>query len=591
MKKLIMKKLMLSLLLSAGLAAFADTSSVFNENTMAFYAFDDGTVDASALNGTVKNKVDPSKYNGVIHQATGTTINDSYSSSGGLASWSEDRPGKYIFSKGGYKSDLLCVNPGSVSVVDRSLGRGIVCAFDSLASDLGNKGEWTIEWFWKIPSTTVHWTGAHVFRFPLWTTDKNGPPVPQLSLSITAASYFRLHGNSQNSGVAALLNLANATYNNPHNDGLWHHCAISYKNGKATMVFDYKYTASTIQSIAPTNEPIALFLPGTGSFSGIISCIRASSKALSVEDYMVASNDPDCYPRTAFHLDLDGEAGTDSPSLISNRAYATSLAVVNPNQEVMEKYTGFGTYDVDTNGNHSVFCEELPKGRMKRYVVEGRIGDVLGKNLSSLRMPTLPLSVSAPTEAAIWTTGTKLKIGASRLPPVDSSFTMELFAKIDYDSWNENTKYTSGNRRRTTIMGVDTDDGGYYNWVLTVIPSKSGDRITLSAVDVNGDTTSIDSTWSYSLSTGWHHIAVTYDHKTYTLRFYFDYMLQQRLTLQLSAPLRAGKLSSQIFYVGGGLNNHSFDGWMDEVRLVRECLPPEKFLRFRSGIGMSLMIK
>ena len=257
----------------------------------------------------------------------------------------------------------------------------------------------------------------------------------------------------------------------------------------------------------------------------------------------------------------------------------------------MEKYTGFGTYDVDTNGNHSVFCEELPKGQMKRYVVEGRIGDVLGKNLSSLRMPTLPLSVSAPTEAAIWTTGTKLKIGASRLPPVDSSFTMELFAKIDYDSWNENTKYTSGNRRRTTIMGVDTDDGGYYNWVLTVIPSKSGDRITLSAVDVNGDTTSIDSTWSYSLSTGWHHIAVTYDHKTYTLRFYFDYVLQQRLTLQLSAPLHSGNLSSQIFYVGGGLNNHSFDGWMDEVRLVRECLPPEKFLRFRSGIGMSLMIK
>ena len=50
-------------------------------------------------------------------------------------------------------------------------------------------------------------------------------------------------------------------------------------------------------------------------------------------------------------------------------------------------------------------------------------------------------------------------------------------------------------------------------------------------------------------------------------------------------------LSSQIFYVGGGLNNHSFDGWMDEVRLVRECLPPEKFLHFRSGIGMSLMIK
>jgi hypothetical protein len=139
-------------------------------------------------------------------------------------------------------------------------------------------------------------------------------------------------------------------------------------------------------------------------------------------------------------------------------------------------------------------------------------------------------------------------------------------------------------------MGVATDDSRYHNWVLHFLPSLSGDKFTLSSYDSNDNAASVETGYNCPLSTGgWHHIAVTYDHETYTMRFYFDYVL--RKTLQLSAPLRTGKLSSQIFYVGGDLNNHSFDGWMDEVRLVRECLPPEKFLRFRSGIGMSLMIK
>jgi hypothetical protein len=258
----------------------------------------------------------------------------------------------------------------------------------------------------------------------------------------------------------------------------------------------------------------------------------------------------------------------------------------------MKKYTGFGTYGVDTNGNHSVFCAELPNGPSKRCVTEGRLGDILGKNISSLRMPTLQLSVSAPTADAIWTTGTKLTIGASRVPPVDSSFTMELFAKMDYDSWNENTQYTSGNRRRTTIMGVDTDEtGGFnHNWVLYVIPSSVGDKFTLGAYNSTNKSFSVDTAWNIPLSDGnWHHIAVTYDQTTYKLSFYFDYSLKK--TIQLDVPLRTGNLSTQTYYVGGALNNHSFDGWMDEVRLVRECLSPDKFIQFSSGLGMHLKVK
>ena len=579
-----MKKLMLSLLLSAGLAAFADTSSVFNENTMAFYAFDDGIANESAVSGVVGNKVDSSKYKGTITAMKGSTSND------GTAHWLPDAPAKYIFERGGYKPNRIYTNPACVQVEQLNNNRGIRCTFDSLASDIGNLSEWTVEWFYKLPSGYKSYDSSNGswWQLPLYTTYSTyAPSWMKLGESPSGGIVdFRVFTSTLGKGINLNMGVTSIA------DDEWHHIAIRYKNGKVCLVADYgaKISAEVAMSIAPTNEPVAMLLPANGAFHGRISCMRVSKKCLSEDGFMVASNDPDCYPRTAFHLDLDGEAGTDSPSLISNRAYATSLAVVNPGQVVMKKYTGFGTYDVDTNGNHSVFCEELPKGRMKRYVVEGRIGDVLGTNLSSLRMPTLPLSVSAPTTEAIWTTGTKLKIGASRLPPVDSSFTMELFAKLNYDSWYENTKYTAGERRRTTIMGVDTDDKGQHNWVLSVVPSKSGDKFTLSVYDAAGVGSSAETGYSYPLwAGGWHHIAVAYDHETYTMRFYFDYVL--RKTLQLSAPLRTGNLSSQIFYVGGALNNHSFDGWMDEVRLVRECLPPEKFLRFRSGIGMSLIIK
>lgn len=564
--------------------AVVASASAFDADTIAFYTLDDGTANASAIDGVVENKVDSSKYNGTITAMKGSTSSD------GTAHWLSDAPGKYIFAKGGYKPECIYTNPGCVQVEQFKNGRGIKCAFDSLASDIGDLSEWTVEWFYKLPSgySSYDASKGSWWQLPLWTTYSTyAPDWMKLGESPSGGKVdFRIFTSKLGDGINLNMNVASIA------DDEWHHIAIRYKNGKVCLVADYgaKKSSEVAMSIAPTNEPVAMLLPANGHFHGRISCIRVSKKCLSEDLFMIASNNPDCYPRTAFHFDLDGEAGTDSPSSISNRAYNTSLAVVNPEQVGMKKYTGFGTYDVDTNGNHSVFCADLPKGSLKRCITEGNRGDVLGKNISSLRMPTLPLSVSEPTSVAIWTTGTKLKIDASSLPPVDSSFTMELFAKLNYDSWYENTKYTAGERRRTTVMGVDTDDSGYHNWVLSVIPAESGGKFTLSTYNSTNKAYSVETSYSIPFSDGnWHHIAVTYDHETYKLSFYFDYVLQK--TLQLDIPLRTGNLSTQTYYVGGALNNHSFDGWMDEVRLVRECLSPDRFIQFSSAFGMKVTVR
>ncbi|MBQ3342046.1 MAG: hypothetical protein IJI35_00960 [Kiritimatiellae bacterium] len=561
-------------------------ASAFDADALAFYAFDGGTAGASAIGGIVENKVDPTKYGGVI----------SRSSLGGEGSWSDDQPATYVFAKGGYKPELLCTNPRSVKVADYSNGRGIVCDFDSVASELGDLSEWTVEWFQKFPTNLTYVSYYGFFTLPLRTTDLTGTTASALCLTMTADSYFRLHSYNQGNGYAGLMSLKSADKWDPQLSGLWHHYAISYKNNKATLTVDYKYSVTTTQTISPTNIPVALQLPGPGTksygaFHGSISCVRVSKKSLSVEDYMVASNDPDCHSRTVFHWALDGEPGAMSPDSISNRAWAVSAAAVNPGVYAMTNLTGVGVYNLNTNGNRSVFCAELPKGSTRNRVFEDRKGDLLGDNLSSLRIPTLPLSVSAPTTDPIWTTGTKLTINAAHFHPVDSSFTMEMFVKMNYDDWNVNTQYTSGGRRRTTIMGM-SGGYGYHAWALYILPNGTGnDSLTLSAYNNVSDSTAQTMAASVAFSrNGWHHVAVTYDASTNQLRLYVDYK-QAGTTLTLSGPLKFGTLSSQSYSVGGGLNNHSFDGWVDEVRLVRECLSPDKFMWLSSGLGMTLMFK
>ena len=578
-----MKRLFVAAAMLASLSL--QVASAFDANTLAFYTFDGKTIGSSAIGGIVTNQVDNSKYAGTITalKGSGTTY--------GTAQWLADAPGRYVFAKGGYRPDCIYTNPACVQVDKLDNNRGIRCAFDSLASDIGNLSEWTVEWFYKLPSGYSSYDSSKEgswWQLPLWTTYSTyAPSWLRLGESPSGGKIdFRVFTATLGKGINLNMGVTSIA------DDMWHHIAIRYKSGKVCLVADYTKSGEVSMSIAPTNEPVAMLLPANGTFHGRISCIRVSKKHLSEDEFMVASNDPDCYPRTAFHWGLEGEPGTESPSSISNRAYQSSSAVVNPGQVVMTKYTGFGTYDVDTNGNHSIFCAELPNGISRRQVSEGRRGDVLGQDLSSLRMPTLPLSLSSkqPSSVVQWTTGTKLKIDTSRLPPVESSFTLELFAKINLDAQRTNTQYVT--RSRTTVMGMKNGDGNHHVWVLSFEPSQSGDKFTLSAYDAD-DVKTESTTWSVPLSSGgsWHHLAVTYDQESCKLRFYFDYGPQSRLTLQLATPLRFGTLSTQAWYIGGDLNNHSFDGWVDEVHLVRECLSPDKFIRLSSGLGMMLMFK
>ena len=80
----------------------------------------------------------------------------------------------------------------------------------------------------------------------------------------------------------------------------------------------------------------------------------------------------------------------------------------------------------------------------------------------------------------------------------------------------------------------------------------------------------------------WHHVAITYD--GVAVRIYVDYV--QRGYKTWSGPLvydsgNAGKLCIGANY---GTNYGAWDGFIDEVRISDEALPPEKFLQI-GGLG------
>ena len=65
----------LALTLAASTVSLTLAAVTFNEDTLAFYAFDGKTAGESAFGGTVANKVDASKYIGTVYQANVTAIN------------------------------------------------------------------------------------------------------------------------------------------------------------------------------------------------------------------------------------------------------------------------------------------------------------------------------------------------------------------------------------------------------------------------------------------------------------------------------------------------------------------------------------
>jgi hypothetical protein len=161
-------------------------------------------------------------------------------------------------------------------------------------------------------------------------------------------------------------------------------------------------------------------------------------------------------------------------------------------------------------------------------------------------------------------------------------FTVEGFFKFDKQNWLDTKGELPDGRHQMTLFSVRRPSSApLVAWSFSIINAMTTPRLKLSAYPQGGG----DSTVNLYSESGkslfddekWHHVAVSYDKTSHRLVGYYDYV--PVVTNQLSAPI--GYVSNGDFYVGNGssINENAFHGWVDEVRLRRECLEPEHFLR------------
>ena len=77
-----------------------------------------------------------------------------------------------------------------------------------------------------------------------------------------------------------------------------------------------------------------------------------------------------------------------------------------------------------------------------------------------------------------------------------------------------------------------------------------------------------------SLLSGWHHYAVVYDAQELSVKVYVD--RQCVVSQTLSYPLRTNE--GEGYYFGCMGNNNFFAGNIDEIRVTKAALPPDRFL-------------
>jgi len=126
---------------SLALAVFATTSSsvAFDADTLAFYAFKDGT--AGSAVGETTNSVGLESFVGTAQKGKG---NDSLT-------YDADAPGKYVFAgldaAEPLASDVQSVSFSPYKQTTEGYGARIRC--DWLGTALSSNGDYTVEFFWK----------------------------------------------------------------------------------------------------------------------------------------------------------------------------------------------------------------------------------------------------------------------------------------------------------------------------------------------------------------------------------------------------------------------------------------------------------
>lgn len=541
-------------------------ASAFDGETAAFYAFTDG--EAGLTPTTLLNAVDSTR-----HQGTATIYK--YNAAGvGVMSFDADAPGKYLF------DDVSTVTPTAIaqdvqsihitSETDNYSGGNI--SFAEIGSMLSGEDEFTIEFFYKLPSTEAKPKGAYAANM---TVDVGAGKAINVCTPLTSASdttrckYINVFPNGSPWGQSAILPAT------PLGDDQWHHCALVYSGSVFKVYADYDYSVqmSGTWPLTRLESPAALVF-GSGSigssqspaiFHGKVCAVKVTKKALDKNHFLHASDKLHYnFDRTSEEVDMpnaiafytfkegEGKVGEDAIG-------AKFLNDVDGDTFLAEaQQTGTLTYDDEAPG---------------KYVFDG-IG--YGKTIVASNVMSLCFNNSTVKFTGLATAISKCK-----------DATIEVFWKIDptdaipgyKSSFAPQVPFKKGNagdaRSPAVYMPLASlSDAARSKYV----------RYWESTLGVSSD-----ATYPTALNDGkWHHTALVYSEDSHAVKYYADYKLVATVADMYMQELVSdtGVLIGQGF-VGRFACLRASDKALsaDELLRASSCrtCQPETLVRYRLG--------
>ena len=290
-----------------------------------------------------------------------------------------------------------------------------------------------------------------------------------------------------------------------------------------------------------------------------------------------ASNLPDCRGNGDVDFYWRFEDGSHGDSIYSiTNCCAIDFNDQNPQLYFREAASTGTVFRLDSSVPRPSYSQDVWKG----LVVDGD-GGAVTTNVRSAHLATTTLSDHGFTA------------GWGFLAPqellVDGSFTAEMFARLDYASFKEHVLDIYDGHPRVGLMVHSIQGTNTGAWDLYLDALNDTPVVTLCVGTTDGIFTPFRSAAMASLLSGWHHYAVVYDAENRSVKVYVD---QQCVVSQtLTCPLRTSE--GDGYYIGCMGNNNFFDGNIDEIRVTRAALPPERFLvaSRKSSAGLTLFVR
>lgn len=480
--------------------------------TLGYWDFDDGEVGAD-----VTSEADKSGAGGCGIALVGAAVG-----SGVMPKYSDDTPGRYIYSRlhGG---TLLTSNARGVKFAGGENGNnGSRLAGADLGSLISRQsGGFTLEFFFREDD---------FYQWRLYA-----------GATIGRDNYFDLAGRNTSTMICAMTNSTTTIV--PVNtewsksEG-WHHFALRWNgsDGKIDTYVDYALHSPVYDWQNPEKTGVPWYFGchrggNGGCFNGKIAAIRLSSGVLKPEEFLVARSAEQAAWEGAGSTTLlfsdfsEGTVGAEPAALpIATHGELCSL-------NAFRNASG-GVYPVYTN-------------------------DVPGKFLLSKAVGGTVLSTSPKSFYVTGKGGVRAR-GLTTLLSRTSAFTIECFVKsVTEDNWQTFSRVSLGN-------------------VITAI-RNTGNQFTLQTTTGNKNYTG-NASWAGCGQ--WHHVAVTWDGTT---RMYVD---RELLRENSDIPTIDDLLDTiQHLPFGGTETSGSFRGLISGVRVSSAALAPEEMLVATETLG------